>query len=642
MWVDHKKLLPVIPRATLFEWMGERKVKIRAGGTGPNGKPVREVNILSLPLDLQAKALKLLRDDEGQAARTDVGLDLTTVPDHHLGRALDRIAACRQVIEAPRGQKTAAAEAAAERLGVSIKQLYRELARYKKAVKRGENILAAMLPKWRGPGRGKALPEDLIAWVKAEYLKPTRPSAAKVHRALDAECKKKGIPTPSYPTVRRLVADIPRAAKVRHRKGREAYRKTAMPKVRRDYTTLAPLELICGDHHPLDIFATWRGKTIRPWITVWMDMRTRSILGRAYSPAHPNSWSIARALRHAILPKPEGEAWPMCGVPRRTYVDNGKDYLSHHLKGRGKTFRFELNKETRGVLADLGVGVEWARDPDEEHKKRNIHARPYSPWSKTAERWFGTLERDAIQDLVGWCGHKPEARPEKLAGELKAGKLLSFSEFCEAADRWIVEEYHQRAHRGQGMEGRSPQQAWEGLDKEIRLPRERTLDLLLMKVEGRTIHTSGITLGGYWYWDECLALHVGERVTVRYSPEEMGRVIVFRSGEFLCEAHERKLYGFDATAEDLKAIQAEQKRATRVVTEYRDLMVAQVAQPDPVERHFAEREVEEKKTRRQAARQKHVDLITRLDTAAKKLDEAPGKRKSKLAAWPHELEAESA
>ncbi len=102
----------------------------------------------------------------------------------------------------------------------------------------------------------------------------------------------------------------------------------------------------------------------------------------------------------------------MMGVAERLYIDNGKDFKSRHLGGAAKRFKVDFNRETRGVIEAL-------------HIQQVTHARPYTPWSKTVERFFGTMERDCIQDLPGWCGNKPENKPEKLKRELAGGRLLS-------------------------------------------------------------------------------------------------------------------------------------------------------------------------------------------------------------------------
>lgn len=80
-----------------------------------------------------------------------------------------------------------------------------------------------------------------------------------------------------------------------------------------------------------------------------------------------------------------------------------------------------------------------------------------------------------------------------------------------------------------------------------------------MKSRGRSVRPDGISLFGHRYWADELALHVGEKVNVRYSPDEVGRILVFRGRRFLCEAFAEKLYTFNASEAELKAIQARQR-----------------------------------------------------------------------------------
>lgn len=628
MWVDHAILFEIIPRATLFLWMTSRTVESRINGVSPNGKPIREVNVFSLDsLELQAKALHLVDGQPAGVAPEECCPDLSHVPEHHIELALVRIAACREALAAPRGEKAAYTAEAASKVGITPQQLYRDLARYKKAAREGKNLLEAMLPKWRGPGRPKALPSDLEARVQAEFLKPTRPAIAKVHRALAEWCEERGIGAPSYGTVRRIVADIPGAARLYHRKGKEKYRKTAMPKIARDYTPLRVNELWCGDHHQLDLFIRHRGRLLRPWITAWQDLKTRAITGFHIS-VQPNSWTIALAFRHAVLPKPEGDAYPMMGAPERVYIDNGRDFTSHHFGGAQKRFKVDFNSATRGVLEALRV-------------QRVTHARPYTPWSKTVERWFGTLTRDLIQDLPGWCGDKPENRPEKLERELVGAHLLTMEEVRGAVVEWLIRDYHARPHRGQGMGGKSPLEVWLGTDRVIREFDPKVLDLLLMKAENRTIRPDGIHLGGHRYWADELALHVGERIDARHSPDEVGRILVFRGRQFLCEAFAEKLYTFNASEQDLKAIRTRQKRAERNLMEAREELVARAAEPDETIRYFEKEQKTEAAAERIAAKETRLRMLSEMEAVARKLDR-PKPEKERLRVWDDEFDEEMA
>ena len=269
--------------------------------------------------------------------------------------------------------------------------------------------------------------------------------------------------------------------------------------------------------------------------------------------------------------------------------------------------------------------------------QRVTHARPYTPWSKTVERWFGTLTRDLIQDLPGWCGNKPENRPEKLERELVGAHLLSIEEVRGAVVDWLINAYHARTHAGQGMGGRSPLEVWLGTDRVIREFDPKVLDLLLMKAENRTIRPDGIHFGGHRYWADELALHVGERIDARHSPDEVGRILVFRGRQFLCEAFEEKLYTFNASEQDLKAIRARQKRAERNLMEAREELVARAAEPDPVVRHFEQVEKTEAATERLAAKETRVRVLSEMEVAARELGRAKDE-KPNLKVWDDEFE----
>jgi len=76
----------------------------------------------------------------------------------------------------------------------------------------------------------------------------------------------------------------------------------------------------------------------RPWLTLAIDVATRTIPGFFLSLKAPSSTSTAMALSRAVLPKDHFLAglqldaeWPTRGIPRRLHLDNAKEFHSRAL-----------------------------------------------------------------------------------------------------------------------------------------------------------------------------------------------------------------------------------------------------------------------------------------------------------------------
>lgn len=253
----------------------------------------------------------------------------------------------------------------------------------------------------------------------------------------------------------------------------------------------------------------------------------------------PNSDTISMALRHGIL---------TFGVPQELYIDNGKDYRCHYLNGTSHASRnVNLSADLTdtlapGVLSPLGVLVR--------------HATPYQPWSKPIEPAFKHVFTEWEKTLPGWCGSNGKERPEKLKREIERDELLTLEEFTAALDRRI-DEYHHQEH---SVLGSTPLAAWRGAS--LVKPSPRTLDLLLMRQKSVKVYTQGIKFQGRYYWHDELALQVGHQVEIRFGAE-LGKVVVFTEGKFLCEALNDPALRMGATREDLAALQRRKQAARK-------------------------------------------------------------------------------
>ncbi|MCS6290389.1 MAG: DDE-type integrase/transposase/recombinase [Nitrospira sp.] len=534
-------------RATVYRRLAEGDLAVKPGGpaggqSSGNGKAQSLIRLASLPSDVQLRywhAQQVIPTAEPES------LNLAEVPDQARAETQQRISLVHRALAMldgiernPKGLAMLAIEA-----GLSVATLYRWIKAYRA---RG---VAGIVPQY-GKNKGKflALSDALQAIISQEYLRPERPSVTDVHRTVWALCEEIRQPAPSVATINRFLATIPRPLVIAQRLGPKAYRAQAEPKIRRDYADLAVGEMWVGDHRELDLFvkgavdANGKLKVFRPWLTAWVDLRSRACVGW-HLDLVPNSHTIALAMRAGIL---------RFGLPQRLYMDNGKDYTANFWGGKSlKSRSVEMDADTRTVLAQLHVGV--------------THAQPYTPWAKAIESWFGHTFPSWERTLKGWCGRDNKERPEKLAGEIASGQLLTLDELRAAlTDR--IERYHDTEHSA--LNG-TPRQQWQGVQKCI--PDPRALDVVLMKHKPAKVYQDGIRLFGLTnrYWHEALIPLQGRTIEIRYDPANIGELVCFVDRNFVCTARQDKAFSMSLTEQERKELVKRRRAARQILTDYR-------------------------------------------------------------------------
>jgi transposase InsO family protein len=344
------------------------------------------------------------------------------------------------------------------------------------------------------------------------------------------------------------------------REGVEKYKTKMEPSITRDYTNLHTNEQWVGDHHQCDLFVidpNNAGKFVRPWLTAWEDMRSRKIVGWCIAAHDPNQNSILSALRSGILAN---------GIPELLYVDNGKDFGAKVFHGTTKLQRrtapSKLNLNTthiKGILEHLQCEARFAW--------------PYHGQSKPIEPWFGTLEDRFCRTFATYCGNTTEHKPEDLQRRLEKGEAPTLAELTSAFEQWLEHDYNAKAgHSGQGMEGRSPNQAfdesWNGHAK--RTTSEGMIDLLLMKSsQTLRVRKNGVTFGGLQYGQFVLAPHFGKEVYLRIDERDISRVLVFDiTDRFICAAPVNRLLPANATEQEKREALAEHKHRQKIFRDY--------------------------------------------------------------------------
>lgn len=255
----------------------------------------------------------------------------------------------------------------------------------------------------------------------------------------------------------------------------------------------------------------------RPCITALIDVFIKNIIGIFVSFYKPGYLSVMKCLLHAIKPKsylkeiyPEIQnVWLCYSLPELLVVNNAAEFYS---------------QDFTDACAQLGISIQYAPT-----KK---------VWYKTSiERFFRTENQSLIHTLPGTTFSnifdKKEYDPEKDA-------VISFDSLLKLLHVWIVDDYHQKPHRGIKD---IPARRWrESIGKwEPNLPpNDKSLRVLLGFIEYRTVTAGGIELFGLQY--NCHELSAvrrfssrGTKEIIKYDPDDISHIYCYnrRDDEYI-------------------------------------------------------------------------------------------------------------
>ena len=416
--------------------------------------------------------------------------------------------------------------------------------------------------RWR-QGRPEAKPEGdpFIDQVLKFYLTQRR-WTKKLCFAMAVELAgPRGWHVPSYRTVCRTLDAIPAKTLALHRRGDKKFEASHGNYIARDYSGLASNQVWESDHRQFDVWVNAgtkeRPELVRPWLTSWMDVRSRFIVGWTINPAAGDSGTILKAFRIG------GDRH---GFPESVRVDNGKDYDSYALQGLTKIQRRRMTRSCESLPVEaglwplLGIAV--------------FHARPFNAKSKTIESWHRTIRLQFCPLWETFCGSSPEDRPADLQKHLDAGRAPMLDEFRMAFGDWI-ESYHHAGHEGDAMEGKSPAEVFAANLRGKRTVPQHVLDMIcLRQTQPITVRRNGVEHNGLFYGAHNPKLMELEgkakAVFLRVDDDDLSKVFVFRvDGSLICEAKcNERLPAAGATRQQLNAALADQRRAKRTIRDY--------------------------------------------------------------------------
>jgi transposase InsO family protein len=569
-----------------------------------DGRSQREYALSSLPVEAQLKFLKqpllsgpdctalALRSDPNQS-NLFASLPEVTEPERlnfsarQNAQALKRLEVIAPLLEfSSRSQRSrptfrttggvvvrsmnSLAGYLADQHHLSVRTLWNWYAQYRKL---GYAGLVDRVRSDKGKPRFLKAHPAVRAYLENKYL-GERLSIRLVYRALlrdlrnlEPECTR----PPSYSAVRSYLQQMPKPLLILSREGERQFQERCEPYLLTDFETLVPNQIWVSDHGQHDVWVrndlfsgVSSNAAVRPWLTAMMDMRSRKIVGTAWS-ATPSSHTISShtissALRVGIAD---------FGIPQILYVDNGKDYE--------KIGRIDFSPECSGVLVRLGIQPQYCL--------------PRHPQSKLIESWFGTIKKRFDCLWPSYCGSGPQDRPEQcmaalkehqafLKGKRKNSPLPLASEFVATARQWIQEYNSQHPHGGRGMRGRTPDEVFN----ELLLPGQKrliesleVLYALFWDRQRRKVSEGGcVQLYGERYEPadgESLAklfLEIERDVLVACDPANLGEAIALDlDGRFLGRLRAQKLITrVPVSHEDIRASMRIRRMARKAIADY--------------------------------------------------------------------------
>lgn len=385
-----------------------------------------------------------------------------------------------------------------------------------------------------------------IEWVNDNWRKFK--SARHLFKAVERRAKEKGWVIPSCSWFYRNWRNIPAIIQAQHLHGESYYISKYAPYVPRDYSDLQALQVLCGDHSERDVTVLLAdGSLRRPWLTLWLDLRTWLIWGW-HLDLIPSSSAIALAYADGVQNfGAQPPSRPDDGFHSFVYTDHGRTYKSHHWDGTIIAVHKEAMKIDGGLellLVQRKVGIL------EDFSVKHLLARRWNGREKPAERVFKDISDWEENTFADFCGRDAKSRPDLwrnlyarhlrvTKGKRGTSPFVRFELYRDKLAEFIT-QYNASAHERSTLGGQSVMPIDEY--RHLYLTRyeisNETLSLLLMKAEKRVIGKNGVQcFQKHWfYYHESMAGFKGATAEIRFTDGDYSRVWVILPNKQICEA----------------------------------------------------------------------------------------------------------
>lgn len=421
------------------------------------------------------------------------------------------------------------------------------------------NRLPYLAPVRKGGGRKADVDPEFWQYLKSLYLTNHQPTWSKCFYKAQEFAQMNGITIPHEKTLKRkLEAEVDGRVIIAKRKGFDELRET-QPHQQRSVAHMHAMEMVNIDGHKFDFFVKMPdGTIIRPMAVVIQDVFSRKIL--AYRMG-TSECSVQTRLTFADL-------FQQYGIPRECLLDNGRAFASKWITGGAKTrFRFKIkDDDPTGLLPSFGIKIHWAK--------------PYRGQSKPIERAFRDIEESMRVEPAldgAWCGNHIDAKPENYGNA-----AIPYAVFCKIVDQVIARHNARLGRRTETGNGKSFDQVFAEsyAVSPIGKATAEHMRIALLTAEQVSANrkTGEITLAGNRYWSPEMLAFAGQKMTIRFNPDNLhSEIHVYsREGEFKATVPILEATGFnDIAAAKVRARQeSDYKKATRAAIAKENILTA--------------------------------------------------------------------
>jgi putative transposase len=422
--------------------------------------------------------------------------DLSLIPEDDWNKASGWAARLSRLASAPR-RTTEMVDEVARDMGASRVTVYRKLKVFEIFGK-----VSSLITKKSTGGKGKSrlTPEvDAIIRSTVNELRFTsgkkKRSIEEIHEEIQRKLNNTEFEAPGIGTIQRRIHSIQKEKDDEQQSSRQdnGQRNVAYPG--RFPGADFPLSVVQIDHTKLDVILVddADGETIgRPWITLAIDVFSRTVPGYYVSLDPPGNISVGLCIAHAILPKDKWLSkhnidipWPTCGVMNKIHADNAGEFRGDMLKR---------------ACQEYSIDLEW----------RPVKKPRYGAH---IESLIGTFA-EKIHQLNGTTFSNPKER-----GNYDSDKHadMTITDFEEWLAKYIAGVYHQQLHSALHT---SPIKQYEkgilgtkdlpGRGIPLQIRDEDRLRLDLLPAVERTIQEYGVVIDYIHYYSGVLNKYVNQ------------------------------------------------------------------------------------------------------------------------------------